>query len=335
MVKVGVIGATGFTGEELVRLLITHPKVKITYLSAKLDKELPFSEIFPKFKGKLELICENLNINSALNSADLFFLALPHRVSFQIAPLFLNEKKPVIDLSADYRFKDPVVYKKFYKIAHQDKKNLKKAVYGLPEFYREKIKKARLIANPGCYPTVSILSIAPLLREGVLKDIVIDAKSGVSGAGRRACLDFHYVHLSQNLTCYKPFGHQHLPEIVEVLSVITGKKPNLRFTPHLLPLERGIFVTIYAQLTKKLRRAQIYKIYKSYYEGEPFVRIFKEGLPQLKEVVGTNFCDLGFELSGNNILIVGVIDNLIKGASGQAIQNMNILLGFKESEGLE
>jgi len=327
MVKVGVIGATGFTGEELVRLLIAHPGVKITYLSAKLDKGLPFSEIFPKFKGKLELICESLDVNSALNSGDLFFLALPHRVSFQIAPFFLEKKKLVIDLSADYRFKDPIVYKKFYKIAHQDKKNLKKAVYGLPEFYREKIKRARLIANPGCYPTVSILSIAPLLREGVLKNIVIDAKSGVSGAGRRAYLDFHYVHLSQNLTCYKPFGHQHLPEILEVLSAITGKKFNLRFTPHLLPLERGIFITVYAQLAKKLRRVQIYKIYKSYYEEEPFVRVFKEGLPQLKEVIGTNFCDLGFEVSGDNILIVGVI--------GQAIQNMNILLGFKESEGLE
>jgi len=335
VVKVGIIGATGFTGEELLNLLLKHPKVEISYLSAKLERELPLAEIFPKFRARLNLLCKNLDFREASASADLLFLALPHTVSFKVAPFFLKKEKIVIDLSADYRLKDSFLYKRFYKVAHQDRKNLKKAVYGLPEFYREEIRKARLIANPGCYPTVSILSIAPLLKENLLKNIVIDAKSGVTGAGRRPFLEYHYAHLQGNLIPYKPFGHQHLPEILQILSNITEREVNLRFSPHLLPLERGILITVYAELIKKLKRAQIYKIYKKSYENEPFVRIFKERLPQLKDVVGTNFCDIGFEVKDREILIVGAIDNLIKGASGQAIQNMNIILGFKESLGLK
>jgi len=332
--KVAVIGATGFTGEKLIEILLNHPKAEISYISAVLDKELAFSKLFPKFKNRLDLVCQNLNLAKAAASADIIFLALPHKVSFSIAPYFTKKKKIVIDLSADYRIKDTKVYEAFYKAKHLDSGNLKKAVYGLPEFFRKDIKKAKLIANPGCYPTAAILSLGPLLKEGLIKDIVVDAKSGITGAGRKASLDYHYAHLNGNLFCYKPFGHQHLPEINQVLSCISGKKISLRFSPHVIPVERGILITVYATLAKIVSEAKIKSVYKKYYKDEPFVRFFDKKLPQLKDVIDSNFCDIGFKLEGKNIIIVGAIDNLIKGASGQAVQNMNILLGLKETMGL-
>jgi len=333
MIRVAVIGASGFTGEKLVELLLDHPEVKVSYLSAKLDRELKFSEMFARFKNKLDLTCKNLDLEEAQRSSEIIFLALPHTVSFKIAPFFLKRKKIVIDLSADYRLGNVQTYKKFYGAAHQDKNNLKRAVYGLPEFYKDKIRKAALIANPGCYPTVSILSMAPLLKEGIIRDVIIDAKSGVTGAGRRASLEYHYAHLTGNLFSYKPFEHQHLPEINQILSDIAKKKASLRFTPHLIPVQRGIFVTGYARMLKSIKKEKIYKVYEKFYRKQPFIRLFR-GLPQLKDVIDTNFCDIGFEVKERDILVVGVIDNLIKGASGQAIQNMNIRLGFNEETGL-
>lgn len=332
--KVAIIGASGFTGEKLVEILLRHPEVTISYISAKLEEELPFSDLFPRFKNKLDLVCKNLDLEESAKSAEVFFLALPHRASFAVAPFFLKKGKMVIDLSADYRFPDAKIYEKFYKVEHKDRENLKNAVYGLPEFYREKIKKTRLLANPGCYPTVSILSIAPLLKEGLLKDIIIDAKSGITGAGRHALLEYHYAHLNGNLFSYKPFTHQHLPEITQVLSDVSREKIDLRFTPHVIPAERGILATVYANLTKEVSEEQINKIYGKYYGKEPFVRFFKQKLPQLKDVIESNFCDIGVSSQGKNIVIVGVIDNLIKGASGQAVQNMNIMLGWEETLGL-
>lgn len=334
MIKVGIIGATGFTGEKLSELLLNHPKVEIVYLSAILEEELKFSDLFPRFKNRLDLVCKNLDLDEAGSLAEVIFLALPHKVSFEVAPFFLKKKKVVIDLSADYRFPDPKIYAQFYKTDHKDTQNLKKAVYGLPEFYRDKIKQATLIANPGCYPTVSILSIAPLLKENLIENIIIDAKSGITGAGRHASLAYHYAHLSSNLFSYKPFEHQHLPEIEQILSDLSQKKVTLRFTPHVIPVERGIFITVYANLTKKVDLSDINKVYANYYQEEPFVRFFKQKLPQLKDAVDTNFCDIGFQLKGKNIVIVGAIDNLIKGASGQAVQNMNIMLGWEETLGL-
>ncbi|MBN2120426.1 MAG: N-acetyl-gamma-glutamyl-phosphate reductase [Candidatus Omnitrophica bacterium] len=335
MVKVAIIGASGFTGEKLADLLLGHPEVKITYISAKLDKEVRFSSLFPRFEKKLDLVCENLNLEKAVKKADVFFLALPHTVSFRVAPYLLKEGKIVIDLSADYRIKDLKVYKEYYKVEHQDKVNLKNSVYGLPEFYKERIKKARLLANPGCYPTVSILSIAPLLREGLLKDVIIDAKSGITGAGRKPSLDYHYAHLSGNLFAYRLFGHQHLPEINQFLSEISRRKSQVIFTPHVVPIERGILATIYAGLTKEAGKNKLLSVYNKYYAREPFVRVFENKLPSLKDVIDTNFCDIGFGVSGKKIIIVGVIDNLLKGASGQAVQNMNLILGFDESLGLK
>jgi len=333
-IKVAVLGATGFTGEKLVEILINHPKVKVSYLSAVVEKTARFSSIFPYFKGKIDLVCGNLNLKKAAE-ADLIFLSLPHRVSFLYAPNFLEKGKIVIDLSADYRLKDSNIYKAYYGVNHKDKKNLKQAVYGLPEFFKSEIKKAKLIANPGCYPTVSILSLAPLLKENIIakEDIIIDAKSGITGAGRKAALDYHYAHLSQNLKAYKVFGHQHLPEINQILGAITKNEIDLQFSPHLVPIERGILITVYAKLKKKISAKAIQSVYKKYYKNTPFVRVF-DCLPCLKDVVGTNYCDIGFAISGKKIVIVGCIDNLIKGASGQAVQNMNIILGWDEALGL-
>jgi len=314
--------------------LLCHPQVEVSYLSSMLDKDTAFSTLFPRFKGRLELVCKNLDINEASQKADVIFLALPHRISLDIAPKFLKKKKIVIDLSADYRLKDVSLYEKFYKNKHSDLGNLKKAVYGLPEFYRKSIKKAKLIANPGCYPTASILSTAPLLKEGLIKDIVIDAKSGITGAGRKASLDYHFAHLDGNLFSYKPFGHQHSPEINQVLSDLAKKKIKIRFTPHVIPAERGILITVYAKLNKAVKASTISNIYKKYYKSEKFVRLFNQKLPQLKDVVGTNFCDIGFEIQDKEITIVGAIDNLIKGASGQAVQNMNIIFNWDEGLGL-
>ncbi|MCM8820215.1 MAG: N-acetyl-gamma-glutamyl-phosphate reductase, partial [Candidatus Omnitrophica bacterium] len=232
--------------------------------------------------------------------------------------------------SADYRLKDLNIYEKYYKAKHLDPKNLKQAVYGLPEFYRAKIKTAKLIANPGCYPTASILALAPLLKENLIKNIIIDAKSAITGAGRKPLLEYHFAHLYGNLFAYKVFGHQHLPEIIQILSEVSKKDINLRFTPHVLPIERGILVTIYANLTKKVTQQEIEGVYQKYYSKEPFVRFFKQKLPNLKDVIYTNFCDIGFQCEGKNIVIVCAIDNLMKGAAGQAVQNMNIICGFDE-----
>lgn len=333
-IKAAVLGASGFTGEKLVEILLRHPQVIISYLSAKLEKQLKISQLFPRFKKRLDLVCKDLDLSEAAAAADVIFLALPHRVSCQIAPFFLKKKKLVIDLSADYRLKSAEVYEQYYKSEHKDKANLKNAVYGLPEFFRNRIKKTRLVANPGCYPTVSTLSIAPLLKEGLIKNIIIDAKSGITGAGRKAALEYHYAHLNGNLFAYKPFGHQHAPEINQVLSEISRKKTEVSFTPHVIPAERGILVTIYAGLAKAVDSVRIKAVYDKYYGKEPFVRFFGNKLPQLKDVVETNFCDIGFETQGKRIVIIAAIDNLIKGASGQAVQNMNIILGFKEDMGL-
>jgi N-acetyl-gamma-glutamyl-phosphate reductase len=331
--KVAVIGASGFTGEELVSILLGHPKVEIAYISAKLDKEVPYSELFSRFKGRLDMLCAELDIEQAAK-ADIIFLALPHKISQEFAPAFIKKGKAVIDLSADYRFKDPKAYEEHYKFAHKDPGNLAKAVYGLPEFYAEHIKKAQLLANPGCYPTVSILSLAPLLKEGIIASAIIDAKSGITGAGRRAALEYHYAHLNGNLFCYKPFGHQHLPEINAVLSDIAQKDIAVRFSPHVIPAERGILVTAYAELEKPRDKKDILDVYDRYYKDAPFVRVSGSRLPQLKDVVNSNFCDIGFELQDDRIVVVGAIDNLVKGASGQAVQNMNIMLGWDQTLGL-
>ena len=336
MLNVGIVGVTGYTGEELISILLNHPQVRIAGLFSRSSSSKSISEIFPQFKSKLDLICLKPEVKDISAKCDLVFLALPHTTSMELAGKLLKEGLKVIDLSADYRLKDYKVYEKFYKHKHEDKISLKDAVYGLPELYKAKIKEAKLIANPGCYPTVSILALAPLLAFNLVEpdSIIIDAKSGVSGAGRKLAEAFMFSEVNEDFKAYKINEHQHAPEINQELSKLAGKKIKITFVPHLLPVNRGILATIYL---KKFRNSKqkLIDLYKKFYKKEPFVRIKKEGLfPRLKDVVGTNFCDIGIKEEKKSVIIVAAIDNLLKGASGQAVQNMNIMYKFPEKTAL-
>ncbi len=336
MMKVGVVGATGYAGEEVIKILINHKSVNITELSAVIEKEEPISSIFPVFKGRLDLICHKPDAQKMAKNIDLVFLALPHKVSMEIAPIYLKAGKLVVDLSADYRL-DPGVYKVWYGAEHKDTANLPQAVYGLPELYHDEIKKAKLIANPGCYPTSAILGVAPAAKEGIInKDsIIIDSKSGVTGAGRKLDLALSFGEVNENLKAYKVNEHQHKPEINRILSLVAGSAIDVVFTPHLIPMNRGILSTIYMKLNKKMDTKAAVDLYKKFYKGKPFVKVYDEGrLPQVRDVVLTNFCDIGVKVTGDTLIVIACIDNLKKGAAGQAVQNMNIMAGFDETEGL-
>lgn len=339
MIRVGIVGATGYAGEELIQILLGHPQVRITNISAKIDKPAYIHDIFPKFKGRLGLICKEPNIKEIANSCDLIFLALPHTVSMGIVDSLLQYKKVVIDLSADYRLKDTREYAKFYNVQHKDKDNLTKAVYGLPEIYRTKIKNANLIANPGCYPTVSILALVPLVALGLVdySSIIIDAKSGVTGAGRKLAEGFLFSEINEDFKAYKVNAHQHSPEINQELSKLSGRKIQVTFVPHLLPLNRGILTTIYLKKNPKAKNKNkdLLSLYKNFYKNEPFVRIKAEGsFPRLKDVVKTNYCDIAIKEEKDNVIVIAAIDNLLKGAAGQAVENMNIRYKFPEHTAL-
>ncbi len=336
MLKVGIIGATGYTGEELVRILSGHPRAKLTSLSAIVDKEEPISKIFPRLKGKIGLICKKPDTERDIDAVDLVFLALPHRVSMEVAPKFLSRGKRVIDLSADYRL-PAQIYKIWYGVEHKDDENLKKAVYGLPELYMLQIKKADLIANPGCYPTSVILALAPLLKDGVVETdyIIVDTKSGVTGAGRKGVLSLSFGEVNENMKPYKINEHQHKPEIDKILSSIAGHPIDVVFVPHLMSISRGILSTIYLRLKKKISQDEILSNYMEFYRDKPFVRVMGDGdIPQLRNVFMTNYCDIGIKATEANVVVVSCIDNLGKGAAGQAVQNMNLLCGFNETDGL-
>lgn len=335
MLNVGIIGARGYTGEELIKILITHPKVCLTYLAATLEEAQAIDDIFPYFKKRIHLDCENFSLKKAAAKCDLLFLALPHTVSMNVAPKLIKKNKKIIDLSADYRLKNVSVYQEWYHKPHKDKENLPKFVYGLPELYREKIKRTCYVANPGCYPTAAILGIVPVLVSGLAdkNGIVIDAKSGVTGAGKKVVMNCLYSEVNENFKGYKFNAHQHAPEINQELSKVSCGKVSVIFCPHLLPVNRGIFETIYVRLNKSVPAKAMEDIYNKFYKLEPYVRVRKMGeIPELKDVVGTNFCDIGLVYDApHKILIVScVIDNLLKGASGQAVQNMNIMCGFDE-----
>ncbi len=336
--NVGIVGISGYSGCTLLELLLKHKDVRVTYVSANNTKGA-VSEIWPHLLGETELHCEPFDLTKIADNVELLFLAVPHTVSMQIAPKLLEAKKRVIDLSGDYRLKNTEDYEKWYGTKHLDDKNLNKAVYGLPELFREDIKKANLITNPGCYPTSAILGLAPLLATHgkEVQSIIIDAKSGVSGAGRKATLPFSFGEVNENFKAYKVLNHQHAPEIDLYLSKITDKPVSVNFVPHLLPINRGILSTIYVQLNEKISLEEMHKVYKNFYKTEPFVRLLPLGSqPELKNVARTNYCDIALATNPNqNLLVItSAIDNLVKGASGQAIQNMNIMYGFKETESL-
>ncbi len=337
--RVGVVGATGYTGEELLRILSAHPQAELTYVSGKEDRDVKIQEIFPYLKNRLDLDCRAFSFQEAVDRCDLVFLSLPHTVSQEFAPQFLKAKKKVIDISADYRLKDPKVYERYYKVPHKDTANLRQAVYGLPELHRQTIKRATLVANPGCYPTGAILGVLPGLRRGIfdVDSIQIDAKSGVTGAGRKAEKSLNFSEVSESFKAYKLFEHQHVPEIDQELSRAVRRDVGVVFVPHLLPVNRGILSTIYVRLKKNVDTERLLALYKRFYADEPFVKVYDRGaLPELKNVQHTNFCDIGLRVHPAKRLavIITAIDNLGKGAAGQAVQNMNLMSGFDETAGL-
>lgn len=340
MIRVGIIGATGYGGAELLRLLLLHSGVEITCLAAKMERtKEKIANIFPQLRGRTELVCSDLDIGKMVKLADFIFLALPHKVSMKIAPRLLEEGKRVIDLSADYRLQDGETYRKWYDVKHTSKHLLGETVYGLPELYRREIRNATLVANPGCYSTSVILGLAPLLSSDLIEreEIIIDSKSGVSGAGRFPGSSFTFSELDENFKAYRIMSHAHQPEIEEQLSKLSGGEVRIVFVPHLLPLKRGILSTIYGKLKKEARSSEIRHLYHEFYQNEPFVYVLDGELPEIKAISGTNCCQIGLHVnqSEKRVIIVSTLDNLTKGASGQAIQNMNIMCGFEETEGLK
>ncbi len=340
MLKVAIVGASGYTGLELIRILHCHPEVAVTCLTSEQSAGKSISDIFPTLRGRCDLLLENLEPVRIAEQADLVFTALPHKAAMEVVPTFLKLGKKVIDLSADYRLSDPAVYGEWYE-PHMNPAYLKKAVYGLPEIRRTKIKAAKLVANPGCYPTSIILGLAPLLKKGLIRpqSIIADSASGVTGAGRSAKVDSLYCEVNEGYKAYGVGGvHRHTPEIEQELSLLAGVPLKVTFTPHLVPMDRGIFSTIYAAPLNELTTAKLINLYEEFYEGEPFVRVLPHGrLPSTSFVRGSNFCDIApmIDTRTGRIIVVSAIDNLVKGASGQAVQNMNLICGFPETTGLD
>ncbi|MFA5087794.1 MAG: N-acetyl-gamma-glutamyl-phosphate reductase [Candidatus Omnitrophota bacterium] len=336
MIRVGIVGISGYSGFETLRILLNHPHARVTYVSAN-NTTGPVEEIWPQLTGQTKLYCDKFHIQHAVEQGDVFFLAIPHTVAMKIVPDLLAANKKVIDISADYRLKSSALYKKWYGVEHLDPKNLKKAVYGLPELYREKIKKTDLIANPGCYPTAALLGLLPLVstNAGLIKTIIIDAKSGTSGAGRKVSTSLLFSEVNENFKAYKVLTHQHTPEINQYLTAVAKKNIDVSFVAHLLPVTRGILATIYAELAEPLSLTELHRSYSRFYKTERFVRLLNPGAqPEIKNVNGTNYCDIGLAVKKNLVVITCAIDNLLKGAAGQAVQNMNIMHSFKEDEGL-
>jgi N-acetyl-gamma-glutamyl-phosphate reductase len=338
MIKATIFGASGYTGQELTRILLGHPEVKLVAVTSRRFAGQPVSEVFPALQGLTSLKYQNATPAQISNICDIIFLALPHGVSMNIAPEFVKAGKKVIDLSADYRLRNVKVYETWYG-KHSSSKFIKDAVYGIPELYRQKIKKTKFIANPGCYPTSIILGLAPALKKKLIdvSTIIADSASGASGAGREPLTGSLFCEVDGGFKAYKVGKHRHLPEIEQELNSLAGKKFAISFTPHLLPVKRGILSTIYAKLNKDITLPDLHSLYCAFYADQKFVRICPEGLyPNISSVCGSNYCDIGLAVDQRTkrIIIMAAIDNLIKGAAGQAVQNMNIIYGFEEDAGL-
>lgn len=334
MIKAGVLGATGYAGSELVRILTAHPDVEITLLVSHSYAGQKMSDIYPSMKGVCDIVLSELSADDAAKKCDVVFTALPHGASKEVIPNLYAKGLTVIDLSGDYRYNDKEVYKAWYGQEHTSPELLEVSVYGMPELHREEIKNTKLIGNPGCYTTCSILGLAPLVKNKAisLKNIIIDAKSGVTGAGRGLSIDYHFCECTENMKAYKIGTHRHTSEIEQELSLLAGEDITLSFTPHLVPLKRGILATIYANLEGDYKKEDLIKMYKEFYENEYFVRIYEKGLPETNHVAGSNFVDIGLEVDErlNRVVISSAIDNIYKGAAGQAVQNMNIIFGLDE-----
>ena len=339
-VRVGIIGANGYSGLELIRLLKHHPHVQVEMLMSHSTEGKSITEIAPHLKGICELPLEKVSIEEASKRLDCLFFATPAGVSGSLAPAFMDAGVSCIDLSGDFRLQDGALYEKWYKKTSADDSWLNQAVYGLPELNRERIKETQLVANPGCYPTATLLGLIPALQTGFIdpNHIVIDGKSGVSGAGRKPVLSSHFGEVNETVSAYKIGSHQHIPEIEQTIEQVIGRYVPVSFTTHLIPMTRGLMCTIYATLTEAVDTGTVIHAYKQYYESHPFVRIQEEGIyPTTKQVLGSNYCDIGLycDERTHRMTIVSVIDNVVKGAAGQAIQNMNLIYGWEETTGLE
>ena len=334
MTTIGILGAGGYTAVELIKILLRHPQAKITALSS-LNETRPVGAVHPSLIGRLDLAFEDLPMQDLAKRAECVFCCLPHTVSAKFAPELLKHGAKVIDLGADYRLNSAELFETWYEAKHPDSERLGKVPYGLPELFREKIPNADLIANPGCYPTSSILPLAPLLRSGWVEptDIIIDSKSGISGAGRAPKLLTLYPECNESIQAYSVGTHRHLPEIEQILSTSSGKSVKVIFTPHLTPMDRGILTVTYSKPAKPATQSELLAVLREFYQNEPFVQVV-DHLPATKDVSGTNFVHLTVRVTGGRVMTISVIDNLIKGASGAAVQNFNLLFGYPETMGL-
>lgn len=339
MIRVGIIGSTGYAGNELVRLLLQRSDVKIVWYGSHSYIGKKYSDVYRNFFKLVEAECLDDNLEQLAEQVDVVFTATPQGLCAALVSEAVLKKIKVIDLSADYRIKDVSVYEEWYGIEHKSPQFIPEAVYGLCEINREAVKKARIVANPGCYPTCSTLSIQPVLKAGLIdpKSIIIDAKSGTSGAGRGAKVDNLYCEVNETIKAYGVTIHRHTPEIEEQLSYIAGKEVLINFTPHLVPMNRGILITAYANLLRPVSYEEVKKLYDDCYEGERFVRVLDKNVsPETRNVHGSNYVDVNFRIDErtNRIIMMGAMDNLVKGAAGQAIQNMNLMFGLPEETGL-
>ena len=340
MIKAGIIGATGYAGAEIVRLLMGHPEVEIKWYGSRSYIDQRYADIYRNMFQIVEDVCKDDNLDKLAEEVDVIFTATPQGFCASVINEEILSKVKVIDLSADFRIKDVKTYEKWYGIEHKSPEYIKEAVYGLCEINREDIKKARLVANPGCYTTCSILSLYPLVKEGLIdpSTIIIDAKSGTSGAGRGAKMDNLFCEVNENMKAYGVATHRHTPEIEEQLGYAAGEEIILNFTPHLVPMNRGILVTAYSSLKEKVSYETVRAAYDKYYAKEKFVRVLdKDVCPQTKWVEGSNYVDVNFKIDERTgrVIVMGALDNLVKGAAGQAVQNMNLVFGLEESTGLE
>jgi len=340
--RVAIAGATGYAGEELIRILLQHPSVQLTTLAAssKWDRPVPLADIFPRFAGQCELPVESLDPIRLTPACDIAFLALPNGVSMDLVPALLSAGRKVIDLAGDFRLKEPAAFRRWYGKPHTHPELLAEAAYGISELFPEAIRKARLVANPGCYATSVILALAPLLQGGLIEPVsmIVDAKSGWTGAGRQAVEDWQRDGKLGDLWPYKVNGHQHIPEVEQSLAGFArNEAPSVTFVPHVVPMERGIVSTLYLRTMEASDWEQVDRLYRESYRNAPFVRVRpKDHWPQVRDVVGTNYCDIAFSVDPAKrlLIVVAAIDNLLKGASGQAVQNLNLMAGWPETTGL-
>jgi len=335
MIRAAIIGATGYTALELIKILLRHPGVEITTLTSRSEGSPHVGSVHPQLAGRVDLSMADIGPVEIASRADVAFSCLPHGVTATLVPKLLETGMRVIDLSADYRLDHPDVYAQWYGQKHADPARLGHVVYGLPELFRERIRDAQLVANPGCYPTSAILPLAPLVKAGLIAphDIIVDAKSGVSGAGRSPKLTTHFPECNESISAYNVGRHRHTPEIEQILSTVSENKVEVIFTPHLVPMDRGILATCYSQPLTELGEEQAIDTIREFYKREPFVRVVNH-LPGTKDTTGTNFCDITARVVRGRLITISCLDNLIKGASGAAVQNFNLMHGFAETTAL-